>query len=271
MMLGDRELGDRIVPPPHASEKWSADNPVRYLSIVDQPEVGCLYDARQGAGGQDCPLCFYLMLYLTDLTFLTMSVFLDWNKGIQTHGDKLPHWQQGEAMQFVTFRLNDSMPAGKLSIWAQKRDLWLQWHPEPWDQKTSVEYHHKFTMQLEFWLDQGAGCCLFKEVKNRKILEDVMRYDQKGQAELLAWVIMPNHVHVLLIPKQQLSQIIKKWKGISARKIGKGSIWQRNYRDTIIRDMEHFGNVVRYIRRNPIDLPVGKYSLWESHKVKGFF
>ena len=197
-----------------------------------------------------------------------MSDYLNWTEAVQAHGCKLPHWQQGEALQFVTFRLNDSMPAGKLSVWAQQRDVWLRLHPKPWDRNTQIEYHREFTAQLERWLDQGAGCCLLKHPENRKILADVMMYDEAGQAEPLSWVIMPNHVHVLFLPKQDLSQIIKKWKGISAREIGGGSIWQRNYRDTLIRDAAHLGNVVRYIRSNPVHLPLGQYTLWESPRVK---
>lgn len=39
-------------------------------------------------------------------------------KFIRKHGDKLPHWQQGEAMQFVTFRLRDALPQELLRQYA---------------------------------------------------------------------------------------------------------------------------------------------------------
>jgi hypothetical protein len=39
--------------------------------------------------------------------------FLNPDGHIQKHGDKLPHWQQGEVMQFVTFRLGDALPSQK--------------------------------------------------------------------------------------------------------------------------------------------------------------
>ncbi len=193
-----------------------------------------------------------------------MCDFLDGNEEIQTHGGKLPHWQQGEVMQFVTFRLGDAMPAGKLSIWKEKRDIWLQHHPEPWNLKTMKEYHRKFTDQLERWLDQGSGSCLLKKPIHRLFLEETLMYDQENRAPQCAWVIMPNHVHLLFTPKIPLPQLIKAWKGVSARKIGQGSIWQRNYRDTLIRDAGHFANAVRYIRRNPKNLGRGTFTLWES-------
>lgn len=153
-----------------------------------------------------------------------MSDFLNETGEIQKHGQKLPHWQQGEVMQFVTFRLGDAMPTAKISAWKQERDIWLQLHPKPWDNITSQKYHCRFTAQLENWLDQGIGSCLLKDPKNRNIVEDVIMYDQEKQAQPLAWVIMPNHLHVLFTPKAPLAQIIKMWKGISARKIGQGSI-----------------------------------------------
>jgi REP element-mobilizing transposase RayT len=190
--------------------------------------------------------------------------FLDGNEQIQTHGHKLPHWQQGEVIQFVTFRLGDAMPVSKLSIWKGKRDIWLQHHPGPWDLKTTKEYHRKFTDQLERWLDQGSGSCLFKESSNRLTLERTFMYDQENRAQHHAWVIMPNHVHLLFTPKIPLPKLIKSWKGVSARKMGQGSIWQRNYRDTLIRDGSHFANAIRYIRRNPKNLPQGTFALWES-------
>ena len=85
-----------------------------------------------------------------------------------------------------------------------------------------------------------------------------------------AWVIMPNHVHLLFKPLVPMEELIKAWKGVSARKIGQGSIWQPNYRDTLIRDGEHFANAVRHIRRNPVKakLPEGSFSLWESERAK---
>ena len=60
---------------------------------------------------------------------------------------------------------------------------------------------------------------------------------------------------------------MQAWKGISARRIGQGSIWQRNYRDTLIRDAEHFANAVRYFRRNPAKLPAKRYTLWQSPRA----
>lgn len=197
-----------------------------------------------------------------------MCEFLNGNEEIQTHGHKLPHRQQGEVMQFVTFRLGDAMPGGKLSIWKQERDIWLAHHPKPWDETTTKKYHRRFTDQLEHWLDQGSGSCLFKATAYRDLLQEVLMHDHELRVNHHAWVIMPNHVHLLFTPMTPLPQLMKSWKGVSARKFGQGSIWQRNYRDTLIRDASHFANAVRYIRRNPRNLPKGTFTLWESARAK---
>ncbi len=196
-----------------------------------------------------------------------MSEFLHPDKDIARHGAALPHWQQGEVMQFVTFRLADSLPQGKLEKWKEERDTWLRLHPKPWTDTKEKEYHLRFTREFEGWLDDGAGACLFRVPGSRTHLEETLMHDQDRQARHHSWVIMPNHVHLLFTPNAPLDRLMKSWKGISSRRIGTGSIWQKNYRDTMIRDAEHFANAVRYIRRNPAKLPPGIYTLWQSERA----
>lgn len=172
-------------------------------------------------------------------------------------------------MQFVTIRLGDAMPKEKLDQWRKERACWLNAHPEPWIEDIRAKYHQRFTVALEGWLDRGHGSCIFGNPGAREILEDVLMFHQGTRVEHYCWVIMPNHVHLLFTPKTSLSELMRNWKGIAARKIGRGSIWQANYRDTLIRDAEHFGNAVRYIRRNPSRLQKGSYRLWQSERAMG--
>ena len=92
-------------------------------------------------------------------------------------------------------------------------------------------------------------------------------FAQGVRVEHHAWVIMPNHLHLVFTPRIPLETLMKAWKGTSARRIGQGSIWQKNYRDTLIRDGGHFANAVRYIRRNPAKLPEGTFTLWQGPKA----
>ncbi|MFT4177738.1 MAG: transposase [Luteolibacter sp.] len=195
--------------------------------------------------------------------------FLNPEDPIDKHGAKLPHWQQGEVMQFVTFRLGDSIPREKLQHWKSQRDTWISTHPQPWSEKEITIFHPRFTFKLEKWLYQGEGSRLFRRPNHRQILEDVMMMAEGSQAHHHAWVIMPNHVHLLFKPLASLEKLIQIWKGTSARKLEQGPIWQRNYRDTLIRDHQHFANAVRYIRRNPskANLSPQHYTLWQSERA----
>lgn len=61
-----------------------------------------------------------------------MSDFLDPSEEIKKHGSKLPHWQQDGVMQFVTFRLGDSLPQTQLAEWMESRKIFLEQNPKPW-------------------------------------------------------------------------------------------------------------------------------------------
>jgi len=196
-----------------------------------------------------------------------MSEYLDPFESIDRHGSKLPHWQQEDTMQFVTFRLGDSMPQSKLMQWKEDRKIWLRNHPTPWAPEDESAYHRLFTWKMEEWLDQGEGACVLQDPSIRQIIEETLMFDHEIRAIHEARVIMPNHVHLLFVAKVRIEILLKSWKGISARRIGNGSLWQKGYRDTMIRDARHYENAVRYIRRNPINLPEGTYSLWQSDRA----
>ena len=194
--------------------------------------------------------------------------FLDPHSPVAIHGQKLPHWQQGSAWQFVTFRLKDSLPAGFLAPFRDQRAAWLRLHPEPWTDEIRREFHREFTTRIHDWLDGGHGSCLLRDPDKRRVVGDVMMHDAGCRADFACWVIMPNHVHVLFSPQAGLAKLIGVWKGLSAREMGVGPVWQRNYHDTLIRSAGHFAAVVRYIRKNPQALPAATTTLWESDRAR---
>ncbi|MCW8127684.1 REP-associated tyrosine transposase [Microbulbifer halophilus] len=80
---------------------------------------------------------------------------------------------------------------------------------------------------------------------------------------LIAWCIMPNHVHLLLDPKESLAKIVQSWKSYTGRwalrmnaelelDAPREKFWMRDYWDRYIRDQEHFERVVDYIHKNPV-------------------
>ncbi len=186
--------------------------------------------------------------------------------------NRLPHWQQGEAWVFVSWRLRDSLPKEKLERWKVEREIWLSHHPEPWDEKTESEYHERFSRQIDDWLDQGSVSCALKDTANAKVVANALHHFNEERYELASFVVMPNHVHVLFRPRKEntLAEILKSWKGFTARAINRrlgttGALWQEEYWDRLIRNERHFLKVAEYIRENPVKakLREGQFVLWE--------
>jgi putative transposase len=203
--------------------------------------------------------------------------FLNEYAEIHKTRNHLPHWQQDQATYFLTFRLADSMPADLLKQWQQERDHWILNHPRPWTAETEAEYHRNFSSRIDQHLDQGHGSCLFREAEKAAIVAGVLRHFDQSRYLLHAWVIMPNHVHLLLTlgESESLARIVASWKRFSAVKIHQqtqnaGPLWQKDYFDRIIRDWDHFVNVARYIRRNPLKakLREGEFLLEEADWIK---
>jgi putative transposase len=206
--------------------------------------------------------------------------------------NRLPHWQQKGAVYFLTFRLADAIPKLLLDQWSAEREAWLAHHPQPWTGEVEVEYHRRFSSAMERWLDAGHGSCALRDSECRAHVEDALRHFDCDRFVHIAWVIMPNHVHVLFVPKEKqggavsyrpslnhswkLEEIVHSWKRHSAVRINRllgrtGTFWQKDYFDRLVRDQDHFANCVRYIRRNPVKakLREGEYTLYESDMVKG--
>ncbi len=195
---------------------------------------------------------------------------------VEKWGNKLPHWQQPGTTVFVTFRLADSLPSHLRIQWQMEREAWLLLHPKPWSPEIEAQYHQTFSRRVDEWLDQGHGECHLRDDECRKPVIETLNHNH-GQAYWLhAWVIMPNHVHVLfsLLGDSGLDGETGAWKSVSTRGINKllhrkGQLWQTGYFDRLVRDADHFVNVIKYIRRNPhiAGLKNGEYGLFESELV----
>ena len=98
---------------------------------------------------------------------------------------------------------------------------------------------------------------------------------------LYAVVIMPDHVHLILTIKEDysLSRIMKGIKGKSARSInknrnGKGSIWQDESYDRILRNEEELFEKLKYMLNNPVksgltDDPWNYHGWYFNDKIGG--
>jgi putative transposase len=96
------------------------------------------------------------------------------------------------------------------------------------------------------------------ERPSRILIEMLIEYRDKGIYKLHAFVVMPDHIHVLLTPGENvaLERAVQHVKGGSARKIGEGMlmrspVWQRGFSDHRIRDGLDYWEHVRYFEQNP--------------------
>jgi putative DNA methylase len=79
-----------------------------------------------------------------------------------------------------------------------------------------------------------------------------------GHYELASFVIMANHVHALLLPRVDVSKLMKSLKGYTAheanRLLGRTGIpfWQKESYDHWVRDEAEWNRIARYIENNPV-------------------
>ena len=149
--------------------------------------------------------------------------FVNRKEYIHITGDKIPHWNQVNCVQFVSFRLADSLPQSKLQEFRKIKEKWFAEHPKPWDTATQAEYETVIGGVMEEWIDAGYGECLLKDKRVRDIIAgSIMHFDGERYG-IHAFVIMPNHVHVLLSPRNgyQIQDIVGRWKKFSAHEINK--------------------------------------------------
>ena len=160
----------------------------------------------------------------------------------------LPHLDAGEVPQFLTWRLADSIPPGLAEKWEAE----LATEPET---KRKLELYRRY----ERYLDEGHGSCLLKNPVAAITVQNTLIFYHGALYTLHEWVVMPNHVHVLLTPAPNvfLAEIPKRVKGYSSTQINRqlgrqGQLWQAGYFDRLIRDADHFDQTALYIRRNPV-------------------
>ena len=171
----------------------------------------------------------------------------------------LPHWEQSGRTYFVTFRLADSLPQEKLERWQHERIEWQRIHPSSLTPELQTEYDHLFTERFQKWLDAGYGDCLLRQPALAGIVADALRHFQGQRYNLGAFVIMPNHSHVLLTPHGSwaLEQILHSWKSYTTTAINRmlgrtGQIWQHESFAHLVRNENSLRQFEDYIRQNPI-------------------
>jgi len=95
---------------------------------------------------------------------------------------------------------------------------------------------------------------LFQVERNAELfIETLEHYWNEGRYKLHAFVVMPDHIHLLLTPQETLERTIGLIKGgFSHRLASKSPVWQRGFTDHRIRDANDFEIRRNYIHQNPV-------------------
>ena len=180
--------------------------------------------------------------------------------GIHSRG-YLPHVKREGASYFVTFRLTDSLPKEVLLRFEREHAEALRRLPTKATTEQTEEIHRDLHRKIERYLDQGMGECHLRRPDIADMIAEALRYFH-GQHYLLDdWVVMPNHIHVILwpMPNFTLSEILKSRKRQTARHanliLGRTgeTFWQRESYDHWIRNDDEKARIRRYIRMNPVN------------------
>ena len=164
----------------------------------------------------------------------------------------LPHLDQPDIIQSITFRLADSVPADVIAAW--KSELALKGREATSDPRCA-----KLRERIERYAGQGHGACWLRDERIAGQVEDALLHFDGVRYRLLSWVIMPNHVHALIetTPGFPLEAVVHSWKSFTAKQVNKilgrsGQVWEEDYFDRYIRDENHLSTVVDYIEQNPV-------------------
>ena len=147
---------------------------------------------------------------------------------------------------------------------------------------------------MEAWIDAGHGSCVLRDPIIGKMVQNALLFFDGQRYRLLAWVVMPNHVHVLFQPINgwTVAKTVASWKKWTARKIcdylrnAQGScrdrqspdwhseappirrlafpgepVWHREYWDRYMRDTNHLTQAIDYIHQNPVKAKLVQQSL----------
>ena len=186
----------------------------------------------------------------------------------------LPHLDQPGVIRFVTFRLSDSVPAEVIDAWKSALAI-------TGDEAQESPIGVKLRQRVDRYLDQGRGECWLGDDRIAELVESALLHFDGMRYRLLAWVIMPNHVHVLMetLDGFPLDGVIHSWKSFTSKQANKilgqsGQFWMQDYFDRYIRDDNHLAVVTDYIEGNPVKAGLARSAdawRWGSafRKVKG--
>jgi REP element-mobilizing transposase RayT len=173
----------------------------------------------------------------------------------------LPHWIPDDAVVFVTWRLAGSTPPVTPAV------LTLE--------NTGRAPFYVRDEALGRW---RSGPLWLQDPRVASMLVKALQYGEAVRAfyQLHAWVVMPNHVHVLFEPRVEMPRIMRWLKGATARRANRilgrtgQPFWQDESYDHWVRSDQEFRDLICYIEENPVKaglVDAAEQWLWSSAGV----
>ncbi len=197
---------------------------------------------------------------------------------------ELPHLYKEGGTYFVTFRLWDAVAPRPGETGAQPGRLHYQPHqgdPSPCGAgvpPASAEMVEPKEIAESSEPPLRLGSCLLAQPAIADLVQSAVRHFDGQRYRLLAWCVMPNHVHVVVQPLgvHSPSAILHSWKSFTAHKINKilgrtGAVWERESFDHLVRSLEHLELFIAYVEANPVEAGLCQSARawpWSSAKFK---
>jgi REP element-mobilizing transposase RayT len=175
----------------------------------------------------------------------------------------LPHLKKEGGTYFVTFREAGTLPKDVLSRFKHEREAILRQalaakRPLTWHEQE--ELFRWYSNRVDKYLDAGHGECHLRRPEFAGLLAGAICFFERQRYELRAWVVMPNHAHVVVwpMPGHTLSDILHSWKSFTAHEINKLLLkkivpfWQSESYEHLIRDDEDLHRCCHYTLMNPV-------------------
>jgi putative transposase len=174
----------------------------------------------------------------------------------------LPHWEMGSATYFVTMCLAGSAPAaGCLSLWRSER-------PPHLDQRAGdcplAPAGRKF-VTYDTLLDASPKVRWFEDTRLASIARDALHWGDECRYDLIAYVVMPNHVHWVFTPlaswkaqggrhRLAITAAFKAHTALACNRLlnRRGRFWQAESYDRVVRNADELARIVRYVEHNPV-------------------
>lgn len=181
---------------------------------------------------------------------------------------RLPHISLTETPIFLTWRLHGTLPRGESLV------------------RGPLGSGEAFARMDRLLDEDPAGPHCLREPVLASMVVEALHYNARvlRHYDLDAFVVMTNHVHLLLTAHVPLPKLTKSIKGVTGAKANrmlgrKGPFWQEESYDRVVRNEREFFNIWRYIEQNPVRAGLVReageyrwssaYGLWKDSAALG--